>query len=174
MDACWHETKYFKLYHDHNIIQISNLDSNFYFSEVQETDFQEVAQFINDNYEKINVSKEQVQLWTKSKVFDHKLWIWIKHKTTDAKAALGIAEIDKQLGEGSLEWIQVDENYRGRGLGKALVNELLSQISKTGCFTSVAGEVDNLTNPEQLYRACGFKGEQIWHFYSKKKIAVAT
>ena len=34
-------------------------------------------------------------------------------------------------------------------------------------FTTVSGEVDNKTNPEKLYRRCGFEGDDIWYVLRK-------
>lgn len=101
-------------------------------------------------------------------VYNPKLWIWIINKETKKKVALGIADMDRDIGEGALEWVQVDSNFRGYGLGKALVNELLRRIALIGNFTSVSGELDNQTQPERLYRSCGFKGDRIWHIYRRK------
>ena len=83
-------------------------------------------------------------------------------QTTKNPVALGIAEIDAQIREGSLEWIQVLPAYRGMGIGKSLVQELLFRLEKRANFTTVAGEVGNSTHPEALYRACGFEGNDIW------------
>ena len=44
--------------------------------------------------------------------------------------ATGIAELDREIGEGVLEWIQVSKDYRRRELGSYLVCELLIKISK--------------------------------------------
>jgi len=30
-------------------------------------------------------------------------------------------------------------------------------------FATVSGQCENLTNPEALYRRCGFKGNDVWH-----------
>ncbi|MFA5524645.1 MAG: hypothetical protein WDA24_09850 [Tissierellales bacterium] len=34
-------------------------------------------------------------------------------------------------------------------------------------FTTVSGEVDNDTNPERLYRSCGFYGDDVWWLLRK-------
>lgn len=128
----------------------------------------EVCQIINESYENIKVNEEQVWSWTTKNVYNPKLWIWIINKETEKKVALGIADMDCDIGEGALEWIQVYSNFRGYGLGKALVNELLRRIALIGNFTSVSGELDNQTQPERLYRSCGFKGDRIWHIYRRK------
>ena len=58
--------------------------------------------------------------------------------------------------------------YRGRGLGKALVYELLHRVSNMVSFTTVSGLQSNKTNPEKLYRSCGFTGFDIWLVYNKE------
>lgn len=168
MDMSWTESKFFKLYHNHKAINSVVLSDDFEFINVAADELNEVSQFINDNYEHTRATLGNVQSWTASKVYNQQLWIWIIHKTSKEKVALGIADLDEIRGEGSLEWIQVDSKFRGYGLGKALVNELLNRIALSGKFTSVSGEVDNLTQPERLYRACGFVGERIWHIYKRK------
>jgi GNAT superfamily N-acetyltransferase len=80
----------------------------------------------------------------------------------NAPAALGIAEFDPMIDEGSLEWIQVLPAYRGRGLGQQIVFELLNLLHGKAAFTTVAGQVDNPTYPERLYRRCGFDGDDYW------------
>ena len=35
-------------------------------------------------------------------------------------------------------------------------------------FATVSGKVDNETNPEALYRKCGFVGNDVWHILHKK------
>lgn len=168
LDFPWVETKFFKLYHDHSNVDLVNLPDAFEFREVEQNEFVEVCKIINESYENIKVNEEQVWSWTTKNVYNPKLWIWIINKETEKKVALGIADMDCDIGEGALEWIQVDSNYRGYGLGKALVNELLRRIALIGNFTSVSGELDNQTQPERLYRSCGFKGDRIWHIYRRK------
>ena len=48
-----------------------------------------------------------------------------------------------EIGEGSLEWIQVLPEYRGQGLGTKLVLELLCRLKDKAAFVTVCGEVDN-------------------------------
>ena len=64
--------------------------------------------------------------------------------------------------EASLEYIQVLPEYRGRGLGECIVLELLTRLHGCVEFTTVSGEVESRTNPEGLYRRCGFRGDDVW------------
>ena len=99
-------------------------------------------------------------LWTQHPVYDKALWIWIADKITGEYIGLGIAEYDRGVNEGSLEWIQVLPEYRGKGVGKAIVNELLRRLQKAD-FITVSGRADDKA-AERLYRTCGFEGDDIW------------
>ena len=35
-------------------------------------------------------------------------------------------------------------------------------------FVTVSGECDNPTNPETLYRKCGFNGNDIWYVFREE------
>lgn len=38
---------------------------------------------------------------------------------------------------------------------------------KNADFATVSGKVNNITNPERVYRKCGFEGNDIWHVLIK-------
>jgi GNAT superfamily N-acetyltransferase len=88
--------------------------------------------------------------------------VFICDVSSDRLVALGIAEFDDTIGEGALEWIQVLPEMRGRGFGTLIVNELLRRLIGKAKFVTVGGECDNPTNPEKLYRKCGFVGDEVW------------
>jgi len=121
-----------------------------------------VADVINRCYEGYAQTADSIKVWTKYPVFDNNLWVFFWDKAINSPAALGIADFDKNIHEGSLEWIQVLPEYRNKGLGQAIVNELLSRLKAHARFVTVSGEVDNKTSPERLYRKCGFTGNDIW------------
>ena len=125
-----------------------------------------MSEFICKCYENIKPNSEEVNKWTKHDVFNNDLWVWIVEKNTGIKVALGIAEVDKEIREGSLEWIQVLPKFQGKKLGKLIVLELLRRMEKHVDFTTVSGETDNKTNPEILYRKCGFEGNDVWYLMS--------
>jgi len=121
-----------------------------------------VAKFIKSCYENIKVDESIVREWMAHPVYDSTLWVWVIDETVNEPAALGIGELDRSVQEASLEWIQVLPSYRGKGLGKAVVGELLRRVSGFVSFTTVAGKIDNPTHPEKLYRRCGFSGRDVW------------
>ena len=79
-------------------------------------------------------------------------------------AASGIAEFDEVCREGIIEWVQVLPEYRGRGLGKKIVDVLLNRLKSIGAsFVTVSGNLDNTSKPLELYRKSGFTGDDIWY-----------
>ncbi|MCE5235048.1 MAG: GNAT family N-acetyltransferase [Clostridiaceae bacterium] len=97
------------------------------------------------------------------------LWL-LAFDTAGALCGAALADYDARLNEGVLEWIQVLPSYRGRGVGKALVNVLLRGLRAHGArFATVSGRINEPTRPEALYRACGFTGGDVWHVLKKKE-----
>ena len=95
------------------------------------------------------------------------MWLAILHYKSGEIAATGIAELDCEIGEGILEWIQVLPKHRGQGLGKYVVSELLWRMKDYASFATVSGQCDNPNHPERLYRNCGFTGTDVWHVLRK-------
>ncbi len=121
-----------------------------------------VAEVIGRSYAHLRPTQGEVIGWMQDPVFAPDLWVWITDQRTGLPAGLGIAELDRDLGEASLEWIQVVPEYRGQGLAKALVSHLLGQIGPRARLVTVSGEADNPSDAEHLYRRCGFAGSDVW------------
>lgn len=155
---------YFRIKHNkRNVPSYFLCNDDFYINEsCPEREFEEISDFIRKCYKNLKPSAATVKSWKNHEVFDNSLWIWIVDKHNNIPVALGIGEYDRSMLEGSLEWIQVLPEYRGRGLGKVLVLELLNRLNGRVEFTTVSGEVGSETNPERLYRSCGFSGNDIW------------
>jgi ribosomal protein S18 acetylase RimI-like enzyme len=123
----------------------------------------QVSRFIGQCYDDLQPSAGTVEGWRYHPSFHPDLWLWLVDRQRAQPAALGIAEYDELVGEGSLEWIQVLPAYQRRGLGTTLVAELLERLAALGArFTTVAGRLDNPAQPEALYRRCGFTGTDRW------------
>ncbi|MCL2593697.1 MAG: GNAT family N-acetyltransferase [Defluviitaleaceae bacterium] len=155
---------YFRLLHELIEITSNDLSSEFNFK-LADIENQKglIADFIINCYNDMNVTEEIVEKWTKTEVFDSDLWVFIYEKSTNLPVAFGIAEYDAEIKEGVLDWIQVLPKKRGFGLGQAIVSELLLRLKNKGAkFVTVSGKIDNETNPEALYRKCGFMGGDIW------------
>lgn len=153
---------YFRLSHDRQV-QISNLPSGFVFQKVHPDDeIDAVVHLIQTCYRNMNVNSKIVREWIDHPVYDPDLWVWILDETSGEKVGLGIAETDQRVPEASLEWVQVLPAYQRKGLGKAIVSELLRRTQSTVEITTVSGKINNFKRPEMLYRRCGFTGSDIW------------
>ena len=158
------DEKYFKLIHGMNDIEKPVLDSKY---EMRCCEVSEYAKHIAACYSDVGISPEELRVYQTHVVYDRDLWIAVTERGQDTIVASGIAELDADIKEGILEWIQVSPEHRGKGLGKFVVNELLWRMKDKVEFVTVSGKVDNPTNPRDLYLACGFSGEVIWHVMRK-------
>jgi GNAT superfamily N-acetyltransferase len=131
-----------------------------------ESEIDAVVRLISTCYPSMHIIPVIVRGWLQHPVYDPNLWLWVTHLETGEKAGLGIAERDRSVPEASLEWIQVHPDYRKRGVGRAIVTELVNRVADHVCFTTVSGELASEHQPEQLYRRCGFKGGDIWWLLS--------
>lgn len=155
---------YFRLMHSLQDLSVQVLPQGYSLCKATLKDFTE---HINSCYSKIGVTEADLRDYTTRPVYDSALWLAIKDNKNDKVVATGIAELDKEIGEGVLEWIQVSEQHRGCGLGKYVVLELLWRIKDNAKFATVSGQCNNPTNPEVLYRKCGFTGSDVWHILRK-------
>ena len=156
---------YFRFIHSLQDLYIQVLPQGYLLYNATLKDF---AEHINSCYSGICVTEADLRDYTARPVYDSSLWLAIKNNQTDEVVATGIAELDKEVGEGVLEWIQVSEQYRGYGLGKYVVSELLWRMKENATFATVSGQCNNPTNPEALYRKCGFTGSDVWHVLRKR------
>ena len=96
------------------------------------------------------------------------LWIGVRDTKTGKFVGCGIADYDREMKELILEWIQVVPQYRGLKIGQLIVCELLARKKDIAEFATVSGKVNNMTDPEKLYRKCGFTGSDVWHILRKR------
>ncbi|MBG0786830.1 MAG: GNAT family N-acetyltransferase [Anaerolineaceae bacterium] len=132
-----------------------------------ENDLEAIAEVIRACYPGSTMTASAVRSWLDHPVYDPSLWVWVMDVETGRRAGLGIAEMDTELGEASIEWVQVHPDEQGKGLGKAVVAEILRRVADQAAFTTVSGREDNLTHPERLYRRCGFTGSDVWWLLAK-------
>ena len=161
------DEKYFRLFHNLNgTPKITNDD--FEIVTATRKDIKEIVQIINDSYTDISVNKELIKSYTKTSVYNEDLWVMVKENVTGKYVGCGIADFDTEAKELILEWIQVLPQYRGKKIGQLIVTELLFRMKDIADFATVSGKVDNMTNPEALYRKCGFVGNDVWHILHRK------
>lgn len=155
---------YFRLIHDLKGLSVPMLPQGYSLYEATLSDF---AAHINSCYDNIGISETELKAYTTRPVYDAALWLSVRDNQTGNIAATGIAELDREIGEGVLEWIQVSKDARGKGLGRYIVSELLLRMKDAARFATVSGQCNNPANPEKLYRRCGFIGPDVWHILRK-------
>ena len=128
----------------------------------------ELTEMINRSYahSDVHVTAEHIQSLAKTKVYCPELWIGA---VSDGKLIGSVlCDFDSEVGEGIIEWLQVLPEFRGKGIASALTCKALKAMSAFADFATVSGECDNTTDPEKVYRKCGFTGDDIWHILNKK------
>ena len=161
------DTPYFRLLHTLEDIDTA-IPAHILVKTATEADIPVIVDVINGSYEDLSVSLEQVRSFRSHPTYDSDLWILAVDRAGGAVAGCGIGEFDEEAGEGVLEWIQVLPAYRGRGIGRLIVNQLLSRMRFRAKFATVSGQIRNRTKPERLYRKCGFSGEDVWHILRRR------
>ncbi len=163
--ADYMDEPYFRLFHDLQALPAAALPDGFRLYDASPAEY---AAHINQCYVGASMTDEEIRSYFRHSVYAPELWIAVQDCHSKKIAATGIAELDEQVGEGILEWIQVSPDYRRAGLGAYVVTELLNRIAGRAQFATVSGQVNNPSKPEFLYRRCGFKGNDIWHILTKK------
>lgn len=162
-DFC--DDTYFRLRHDLQDMTAPCPIDGFSICDISIADY---ATHINFCYSDMGISEGQLQEYIARPVYHPLLWLAIQDKHTGQIVATGIGELDGEVGEGILEWIQVSSDYRGRGLGRFVVSELLWRMKGIARFATVSGRCNSPSCPEKLYRKCGFTGNDVWHVLHRK------
>ena len=144
---------YFKLIHDLRSVSAAPLPPGFAFAACSAA---EHAELIRACYPGTDLTGEGLAAYRSHPVYDPALWVAVADSESGRIVAGGIGELDARIGEGVLEWVQVAPAYRRRGLGRAVVCELLRRMRPRARFA-------NESRPLELYRACGFRDPVIWH-----------
>lgn len=156
---------YFRLQHRMMELKPMSLPEGYSLYEATVPDF---VEHINSCYEDIGITVSELQSYLAREQYSPELWLAVRDDCNGKIAATGIAELDLEIGEGILEWVQVSEDYRRHGLGRYLVLELLWRMRKAAGFATVSGKCKNPNHPEALYRKCGFCGNDVWHILRER------
>ncbi|MDD4492956.1 MAG: GNAT family N-acetyltransferase [Eubacteriales bacterium] len=166
----YNDNTYFRLYHKLDDIRQAVLPDNYVFENIGIADVKAITVHINECYNNISVSEDDINGFINNPYYPPELRILLYDNETKDIVATGIAACDSATGEASLEWIQVSPLYRNKGFGQAVVNELLKRIKRKAKYATVSGQTDNYTNPQKLYRRCGFTGNDVWHILKSKGV----
>ncbi|MBR6090735.1 MAG: nucleotidyltransferase domain-containing protein [Anaerolineaceae bacterium] len=158
---------YFKLIHRLRDIKCPELPAKY---KLISCGAEELSRHISECYEKERLSVKELRAHRT----EQDLWLAVIDTSNGGRiAASGIAEFDKEIREGSLEWIQVSADHRRQGLGRYIVCELLYRMLGKADFVTVSGKMNDPGNPLALYLSCGFNDRVIWHIVRKRDTAPA-
>lgn len=130
---------------------LPTLPAGLHFAEAS-LDADAVGRFLGDT--------DRVDEWRRHPTLAPGLWVWAMAGETPVGLVIG--ELDSNLREATVEWVQVTSAYQRQGVGRALVAELLRRLGTRAEFVTVAGEVENRDNPGAFFRRCGFSGQDVW------------
>lgn len=156
------DERYFRLFHDMKNIETTEL-AGFILKTAETDGFSVIAEIINASYDDIKTDAAAIERLTQTPVYDGNLWLFATEEKSGKAAACAMADFDSEAKELIIEWVQVLPEFRRHGIGKAMVNEILLRAKDIADFATVSGRCENESNPEKLYRVCGFKGNDIWH-----------
>lgn len=158
---------YFRLLHDLKAVPEYRTEG-FHLTDTSPEDAGLIASIINASYRDIRVTEAQILAMADSPAFCPALWVAVRDGETGCTMGCAMGEFDPESGEMSIEWVQVLPSFRRKGIGRALVTQLLRRAPAGARFATVSGQADNESNPEELYRRCGFRGEDYWHILTKE------
>jgi GNAT superfamily N-acetyltransferase len=98
---------------------------------------------ISSCYDYNCITEQQLLSYAKRPVYEEKLWLSVRCDKTVEIVATGIAELERTIGEVSLEWIRVFADHRRNGLGHYLVTELLQRLKHVSNFVTGSGQCNN-------------------------------
>lgn len=162
------DERYFRLYHNLQAIPPAKT-GDIRIITADPEHIPQLAAVINQSYSDLSVTCSQLLGYTRTEAYQPSLWVMAVNESDGRLVGCGIADLDRTLREGILEWIQVPPGWRRRGIGQGLVCELLLRMSRLADFATVSGKVNNETSPEKLYRKCGFTGNDIWHILTPER-----
>lgn len=163
------DTVYFRLQHD-LVFTPAPVCPGFTLRTAGRSDLDQIVSIINRSYDDLRVTAEEVHGYTLKTVYAPQLWVMSTDISTGSPMGCALADFDRETGEMCLEWIQVLPQYRRRGVGKAMVQELLHRKPEGARFATVSGKVASPSSPEALYRSCGFTGQDYWHIMTPLEV----
>lgn len=103
------------------------------------------------------------QIWIEKSVqkkIAQKVYVTQHENTLTGFVTVGVKDLEMNIG-----LIATDENYRGQGLGKALVHKVIADFNNSNQnILSVYTQLDN-ENACAFYEKCGFKLDNVEYIY---------
>jgi len=75
----------------------------------------------------------------------------------------------KNKGVGIIEELYIDDSYRRKGIGKALVEKALGYLAKHS-MVAVVTTASEMKDAQRFYEAIGFKESREWYYYDLSRL----
>ena len=158
---------YYRLLHRHETLPAAALPAGFRFDPIRldvEVEKERVLAMIAHNETDFTPTNETVEAWMQPPVLAPDLWLWVKDERIGMPVGMVAGVLDADIGEAMLAWVQVIPAYQKRGLGRALVAEMVRRAAAAARFTTVTGAFHywERDTAGDFFRGCGFAGDDVW------------
>lgn len=155
--------RYFRLIHLLSYIRPYTIPEGMILRQLTKEDDEALVRQIRQAYhdQGISVDQTKLQSWKEFPVYYPKGWLGLFQD--DELVASIICEVDPEIKEGIVDWLQVSYKYQGQGFGKLILLAALHRLKEVVDFVTVSGSLENENYPEAVYRKCGFIGQDIWY-----------
>lgn len=157
----------YRLSHHGQVNKVTALPDGISWAAAEPAQAEAIATFITRCDPAYQPDAQTIQSWAESPAYSPDFWRWLKDANGDP-VGLIIAEYDRTLPEAAIEGVYIRPDQRGRGLGRAMVTQVVQQAASAGAaFTTVTGTVEDRDNPGAFFRRCGFTGRDVWWYLSR-------
>lgn len=159
--------RYFRLVHYLSYVRTLQIPAGMTIRELSPEDDPALIQQINAAYRDLAIHIDETWLarWRAAPVYFPQGWLGLFQG--EQMVASIICEYDPEIQEGVVDWLQVDLKHQGQGLAQVLLCHALHVLKTKADFVTVSGSLDNKSDPEWVYRKCGFIGQDIWYIVAR-------
>ncbi len=129
-----------------------------------QTDAPDAARLLNEAYPSLRdlTSPERLRHMAAQPYHRADCWFFLRQTRTRKIVGIALGGLCDDIGEGFIDWVEVQPRYRGRGLGRLLILELIRRLSQTASLITASGSLDAPFVIGNLYERCGFTQSRQW------------
>lgn len=176
----YEDTKYIKMINDYSVLKMRPINDHFFLHTVEESNLKDFVNLFNVCYDKEKINQDDVAKLRKSDYAHRDFWIYafakrdfiidkVKKEKIYAPVGFIVADFDESIGEVSIKYLGVKEEYRKRGIAYALLKELIFRACGVSSFLTVTYPADNPYNLQSLFLKTNFTNPILWHQLKKIK-----
>lgn len=161
--------RYFRLVHFLSYVRPVTIPDGLTIRRLTPEDDAALIEQLNQAYhnQDIQVDQAKIDAWREFPVYYPEGWLGL-FNGSELIASI-ICEYDEEIKEGIVDWLQVSPQYQGQGYGRLILTYALHILAEKADFVTVSGSLENQSNPEAVYRRCGFIGQDVWYVMVRPK-----